>query len=834
MRRAWRFHVFRLSVVLSVMLMLGVSVPQVISRIYHWNLSERVSALVASMSNNRGSALPLAVENLQKYPPEIVRTTLDHELARENVTSCQRFALTFALAHYGKVDRKVFLKAIPTVSSEEVDNLACTLMYDRDAAMDDLRQAAADATAKQDWKVKTRMATVAMYLEDSSIAAEMLRYNPEPATAVFDPVQRTMFIDWFPKWSGSVKNLVGVVGDSENSSLRSGLCLAIGSLEEPTADVKKAWQGLWIDWHVTQSDSGTHSASGWALRAWGLPVPGVSTQELLRPDVEWHVTKAGLTMIRIPAGVVELPETPPHRQRTIRINTDYWLSDCEVTTSLFRQFLVDSAEKELEVGRGTIPKDVRESSLPVVEVSWDDAIRFCNWLSRVEGRELRYRKEGKEEELTELEPNTEFPDAWRLIDGADGYRLPTSDEWEYACRAGTTTAYCFGEAGELLGRYAVFGIPEYSRGSNRGNDFREFVGRRLCNAWGLFDMHGNVMEWCQYWGKEVPDYIVRGGSFRDSAEECDSVYGMIYNSIMRGNNIGFRVAIGPVAHNVHDKSSSSTFVSGDPAEAELPQNVAVECLPELDATFLARGSKASWSPDGTRLVFGNNASSSGGLSIVETSTGEIIELAKSGKDPAWAPGDGRWIAYAEGGSIDEQIWIVEPSGDHRRKVADGGFPSWSPDGKTIYFHSRTLQKLMSVNIDAAADIPEEIMDCTWFYPAFSTDGKRVAYRLQDQLILADCGSGETIQSYPRQSGAGFLGSWSPDGRYVAYGSYGYQDVTGLWVVHVETGKSKKVAEGSFTMPVWSPDGLKIALDHRISTGFEIWICDSKILEQLKW
>ena len=116
------------------------------------------------------------------------------------------------------------------------------------------------------------------------------------------------------------------------------------------------------------------------------------------------------------------------------------------------------------------------------------------------------------------------------------YRLPTGAEWEYACRAGTTTAYHFGDDPSLLGEYAWF--------ADNSDDERKDVGQKKPNPWGLYDMHGSVAEWvidtrsekgyslwegktmnaedCIRWPKSLNDQIVRGGSFELGPEDCRS------------------------------------------------------------------------------------------------------------------------------------------------------------------------------------------------------------------------------------------------------------------------------------------------------------------------
>ncbi|MDR1921296.1 MAG: formylglycine-generating enzyme family protein, partial [Candidatus Adiutrix sp.] len=131
----------------------------------------------------------------------------------------------------------------------------------------------------------------------------------------------------------------------------------------------------------------------------------------------------------------------------------------------------------------------------------------------------------------------------------------TEAEWEYAARAGTTSAYSFGDDAEALGRYAWYG------GGNSGSTHP--VGRKEPNGWGLYDMHGNVWEWVQDWygekyysgspgtdprGPSSGDYssrVFRGGSWYGNARYCRSASRGRYTPDFRSNYLGFRLASSP-------------------------------------------------------------------------------------------------------------------------------------------------------------------------------------------------------------------------------------------------------------------------------------------------
>ena len=160
----------------------------------------------------------------------------------------------------------------------------------------------------------------------------------------------------------------------------------------------------------------------------------------------------------------------------------------------------------------------RPEDRPVEGVSWFDAVRFCNRRSELEG----------------LKPCYDLK-TWKCDFTADGYRLPTEAEWEYACRAGTTSQYYFGNTPAKLGNYGWYD-------KNSGGRPRP-VGQKLPNAWGLYDMCGNVWQWCNdfykvdyYAGSPKQDprgpdggenKVVRGGAWRFGAESCRS--GFRYN-----------------------------------------------------------------------------------------------------------------------------------------------------------------------------------------------------------------------------------------------------------------------------------------------------------------
>lgn len=249
-----------------------------------------------------------------------------------------------------------------------------------------------------------------------------------------------------------------------------------------------------------------------------------------RPDPPEVVqTPSGMEMVLIPGGWFEMgiDGGRPGQGPVHKVWVDSFLMD--------RHEMTQEVYGKLVQPNGSHFKGPRR---PGEMVSWAEAALYCNMRSRAEGLQPCY-----DEETAEC--NFE----------ADGYRLPTEAEWEYACRAGTTTRWSFGNDPGQLPKHAWF----------KGNAEKatHAAKQKGPNPWGLYDLHGNVLEWCNdvygedYYQQspqrnprgpaEGEKYVLRGGAFNSSEEACGSAYRVgedpgFQDACFARDAIGFRCA----------------------------------------------------------------------------------------------------------------------------------------------------------------------------------------------------------------------------------------------------------------------------------------------------
>jgi formylglycine-generating enzyme required for sulfatase activity len=253
-----------------------------------------------------------------------------------------------------------------------------------------------------------------------------------------------------------------------------------------------------------------------------LPITTAAAQAAERVSADAAPTptrpRSLLRMVRMPAGKFLMgsackweDERPQHRVDV----TSFEFASHPVTRG---EWLTVMAK---EPDGANWQHDRSDDTLPATELSWDEAQAFCSALSTREG-----------------------------FTGAMRYRLPSEAEWEYACRAGTTTEYWSGNEEKDLDRVGWYGC-------NSKNRLRA-VAQKPANPWGLFDMHGNVWEWCEdtwydgYEGapqdgrtrvdKASPFGVIRGGSFADTAEFARSAFRLRLHRSERWIGFGFRPA----------------------------------------------------------------------------------------------------------------------------------------------------------------------------------------------------------------------------------------------------------------------------------------------------
>jgi formylglycine-generating enzyme required for sulfatase activity len=347
---------------------------------------------------------------------------------------------------------------------------------------------------------------------------------------------RTWFIHEFPSWELDLGEVIERVANTDSPALRSGISLAIGSIaaNRVSPDIKERMSQVATKWY-SLPDSSTHSAVAWLMREWGIAEPTLPDANPLVEGRNWFVNSQGVTFVRIAPKPIDPRFIELAAERPNVPEQPYWLANREVTRGEYEAFLNDKSDTGEKPDNLDEPNPETSPTLdhPAQKVSWYDAVMYCNWLSRREGRTPAYRIAGKQK-LKDYRDQEVEVDKWEQVEGANGYRLPRELEWEYACRAGSDTSWSTGSDDSLLAPYCQM-YP---------SKLASPCGKKLPNAWGLHDMHGNVCEWCSDpYDSKGSTRVCRGGCWNFVAANCGSAFRFWLRPGFRDDYYGFRLAL---------------------------------------------------------------------------------------------------------------------------------------------------------------------------------------------------------------------------------------------------------------------------------------------------
>jgi serine/threonine protein kinase/formylglycine-generating enzyme required for sulfatase activity len=354
------------------------------------------------------------------------------------------------------------------------------------------------------------------------------------------------------------QSLLEILYNPETSTRRA-LILAIGNYgeHELPREVRESLCTKLLELYRCDPDSGIHGAAEWVLRRWGEQAKLDAIVEQLSgegpgPDRRWYVNSQRQTLAVIDGPVEFLMGSPPSEPHHLDyealhrriIPRRFAISTKEVSNDQYRRFLKENPEIDVANSAEFSPDGTGPASKP----SWYNAAAYCNWLSEKEKLPKCYERNehGRYAERMKIRA-----DARTVL----GYRLPTEAEWEFACRAGALCSRYYGTSRQLLKHYARYNLTSDGRAWP--------CGTLLPNDLGLFDMLGNLYEWCEepkadY--KPGPDgtivdrvstetvlaqntfHILRGGGFVDVPAHVRSalrIWNLPHNQL---GAYGFRIA----------------------------------------------------------------------------------------------------------------------------------------------------------------------------------------------------------------------------------------------------------------------------------------------------
>ena len=336
------------------------------------------------------------------------------------------------------------------------------------------------------YKRQANAATALIRMGRAETLWSLLKHSPDPSL-------RSYLVNSLGPLGVEPGLLIAKLDQESDVTIRRALILSLGEVGEGRISTSEqdAWTTKLLNLYRNDPDPGIHGASERLLRQLrnDSQIQGIDKElgklhlSTLSADQgeasskgnirEWYVNSQGQTMV-----VVRGPGE--------NIGHSFAIASKEVTVEQFETFLKENPCVQVKNFKPCSPIP----TCPMNSVSWFDAAAYCNWLSKKDGIPKGEWCYGPNEK-------GDYAEGMKLMSNAEnrkGYRLPTDAEWKFSCRAETSTGYSFGEPWELLEKYGW-----YNKNSpNRSQP----VGSLKPNDLGLFDLHGNIWEWCQDRGKE--------------------------------------------------------------------------------------------------------------------------------------------------------------------------------------------------------------------------------------------------------------------------------------------------------------------------------------------
>jgi formylglycine-generating enzyme required for sulfatase activity len=515
-------------------------------------------ALCERIATADADSLPLCIEQIRTQVDNPI--SLLHELEAHHQDQRARFNIAISLTALGEsklteiIARVGSVKTTPgqcrsiAMALEKFPAESKQLLHDRfNSVTSDLE--------------KVKLSVLAMEIDDLSLVDRLLDFTQSPEL-------RTKWVHTLPQWHSHLETLIEHIHSQNSVNLVSALCLGIGLMEPQTFSPDLARQlRHQIDNLLSHSDnSGVLGAARWLIQqpvaqsvAGHLASDPQAASETSAPPSTFSDPTFNIRWVRVRAGEFQMGNGDPTLQyagrslHPVQLTKDFWIADREVEVALYRKFLLDPHYAEDQKPNGwkqwqaddiISPTDRH----PVQQVSWLDAVLFCNWLSQRQQLMPVYTFQ-KTIKLTDNNGKELEIETWERSMTANGYRLPTEAEFELACRAGTATNYSFGNDRHFLEYYGAW--------SNNTRVPAQPCGTMMPNPLGIFDMHGNVWEWTEDWYRDYPsskeidprgvEPVTNGRTFRGggvctfSGDPVSCSRGSARPDV-RYQNLGFRLA----------------------------------------------------------------------------------------------------------------------------------------------------------------------------------------------------------------------------------------------------------------------------------------------------